>query len=136
MVHACRALWKFRVAWGGRLDDRAGRPDASDPMSASRRAEVVARMGEGVAIFPAPPVALRNGDVEHEFRQSSDLFYLTAFDEPESVAVLSTAPNRPAFTLFCRVRDPDRETWDGPRAGLEGALRDYGADASFEIGAL
>jgi len=105
-------------------------------MSKSRRDELRARMGGGVAIFASTPVALRNGDVEHEYRQSSDLYYLTEFDEPESVAVLSAEPDKPALTLFCRVRDPERETWDGPRAGLEGAVATFGADQAFEYKAL
>ena len=93
-------------------------------------------MGGGVAIFASQPVAIRNGDVEHEFRQASDLFYLTEFDEPESVAVISAEPDRPAFTLFCRPRDPERETWDGPRAGLDGAMERFGADQAFDVRAL
>ena len=45
-------------------------------------------MGSGVAVFFSAPVFLRNNDVEHEYRQDSDFFYLTGLDEPESVAVL------------------------------------------------
>src|SRR5262245_15236709 len=102
-------------------------------MMRSRRAELATRMREGVAIFAAPPVALRNGHGEHEFRQSGDPYYLTGFDEPETVAVLRAGAEPPGFTLFCRTRDPDRETWDGPRAGLEGAVRDHGADAALDV---
>ena len=35
--------------------------------------------------------------------------------------------------LFVRDRDPTRETWDGRRAGPDGATRDYGADDAFPI---
>ena len=35
--------------------------------------------------------------------------------------------------MFCRERDEDREQWDGPRAGPEGAVEDYGADDAFPI---
>ncbi|NOY93872.1 MAG: aminopeptidase P family protein, partial [Deltaproteobacteria bacterium] len=31
-------------------------------------------------------------------------------------------------TLFVRLRNPGRETWDGPRAGVEGVVRDFGVD--------
>lgn len=105
-------------------------------MVKARRDELRARMGGGVAIFPSQPVALRNGDVEHEYRQASDLYYLTEFEEPDSVAVVCAEPDRPALTLFCRARDPERETWDGPRAGVEGATAQFGADQAFDNKAL
>ena len=72
-----------------------------------------------VAVLPAAPVFVRNNDVDHEYRQDSDFFYLTGFDEPESVAVLDSKERK--TILFVRPRDPDREIWDGPRAGVEGA---------------
>ncbi|HSO31163.1 MAG TPA: aminopeptidase P N-terminal domain-containing protein, partial [Labilithrix sp.] len=52
---------------------------------------VAARAGEtdAVCVFPAAPVFTRNNDVEHDYRQDSDLFYLTGFNEPASVLVLS-----------------------------------------------
>ena len=87
-----------------------------------------------VAVIPAAPVFVRNNDVEHEYRQDSDFFYLTGFDEPESVAVLDGA-NR-TFTLFVRPRDRDREVWDGPRTGVDGAKSVYGADEAFVVADL
>lgn len=94
------------------------------------------RIGPGVAIVPAAPVAFRNSDVEHEYRQDSDLYYLTGFDEPESVLVLTGAHAEHRSVLFVRPRDPERETWDGPRAGVDGAQARFGADAAFPIAEL
>jgi len=89
---------------------------------------------DSIAIVPAAPVRLRNNDVEYAYRQDSDFFYLTGFAEPESVAVL--IPGRPPaeYVLFVRDRDAERETWDGRRAGTDGAIRDHGADDAFPIG--
>jgi Xaa-Pro aminopeptidase len=87
-----------------------------------------------VAVLPAAPVFLRNNDVEHEYRQDSDFFYLTGFDEPQSVLVVDALARK--TTLFVRPRDRDREVWDGPRAGIDGAMKAYGADEAFEIGEL
>src|SRR5262245_57288535 len=86
------------------------------------RAEVLRRMRElsprpSAAVFPATPVATRNHDVEHPYRADSDLFWLTGFEEPESVAVLST--DGKALTLFVRPRDKEREIPNGRRAGVE-----------------
>jgi len=106
----------------------------------ARRDEVLRRMrelapGPSLAVFPATPVAVRNNDVEHPYRADSDLFFLTGFEEPEAVAVLSTEAGK-GLTLFVRPRDKEREIWNGRRAGTEGALRNFGADAAFEIGKL
>ncbi len=86
----------------------------------------------GLLLVPSQPVAIRNNDVEHPYRQHSDLWYLSGFDEPESVLVLSTSSERP-FTLFVRERDPEREVWDGARAGVEGAKEYFGADEAHAI---
>ena len=94
-------------------------------------------MGQGLAVCFATPVFLRNNDVEHEYRQDSDLYYLTGFDEPESVAVLvSDGQGGGRFILFVRPSDPEREIWDGRRAGLEGAVQTFGADEAYPIAEL
>src|SRR5579863_655506 len=81
----------------------------------------------GIAILPSAPVSTRSNDVEYVYRQDNDFYYLTGFAEPESVAVL--APGHPdgEFVLFVRPRDKEREIWTGVRAGIEGAVSDYGA---------
>jgi Xaa-Pro aminopeptidase len=89
-----------------------------------------------VALIPAAPHRLRSRDVHYPYRQDSDFRYLTGFPEPEALAVL--APGRPEgeFLLFCRDRDPEKEIWDGKRAGQEGAVRNYGADQALSISTL
>jgi Xaa-Pro aminopeptidase len=104
---------------------------------ARRRRAVMERIGpQAVAIVPAAPQRLRNHDVHYPYRQDSDFRYLTGFPEPEAVAVLAPGRAEGEFILFCRDRDPERETWDGRRAGQEGAQRDYGADQALSIGKL
>ena len=93
-------------------------------------------MGDGVAVFPSAPLAIRNHDVEHPYRQDSDLYYLTGFDEPESLLILTNQHDEHRCVLFVRPRMKDREIWDGPRAGVEGAVERFGADAAFPIDEL
>jgi Xaa-Pro aminopeptidase len=100
-----------------------------------RRERVLAAIHPGVLVIPSAPLAIRNNDVEHEYRQDSDFFYLTGFDEPDSVLVLNSQSEQ-RFTLFVRARDPEREVWDGARAGVEGAVGEFGADVAFTIGDL
>ncbi len=102
---------------------------------ARRRRAIMEDMGEGsIAILPAAPVRARNRDVEYPYRQDSDFYYVTGFDEPEAVAVLVPKRKRGEYILFCRERDAEMEIWNGARSGLEGACADYGADDAFPIG--
>src|SRR5690606_7562867 len=102
----------------------------------ARRRRQLMRMigGDAIAIVAAAPQRIRSHDTHYPYRQDSDFHYLCSFPEPEAVLVL--VPGRAAgeTLLFCRERDPDRERWDGPRAGLEGAVEQYGADDAYPIG--
>jgi len=100
-----------------------------------RRRQLMRMIGKGsIAVLPSANIKHRNRDVEYSFRQDSDFHYLTAFDEPDAVAVL--VPGRPEgeFILFCRERDPEREVWDGKREGPDGVIENFGADDAFPIG--
>ncbi|MCB9933519.1 MAG: aminopeptidase P N-terminal domain-containing protein [Planctomycetes bacterium] len=98
-----------------------------------RRDELIKRMQDGVAIFPAAPTYLRNGDVHHDYRQHSDFFYLTGFEEPGSLALVIKGHGEHRFVLFVPKRDKLMEIWNGRRAGPEGAKARYGADAAFTL---
>lgn len=101
---------------------------------ARRRKALMAQMvPNSIAILPAAAVAIRNRDVEHVYRQDSDFQYLSGFPEPEAVIALIPGREHGEYVLFCRERNPERELWDGLRAGQEGAVSDYGADDAFPI---
>jgi Xaa-Pro aminopeptidase len=101
---------------------------------AHRRRQFMRMIGkDAIAVLPAAPVRHRNGGIEYAYRQDSHFYYLTGFAEPEAVAVL--VPGRPQaeYLLFVREHDAVRESWDGPRAGTDGAVERYGADDAFPI---
>ena len=100
----------------------------------SRLAEIVGP--EGLAVIPAAHEVIRNYDVPHPFRQDSAFWYLTGFPEPEGVAVIAPGDDDGDYTLFVRPKDPSLEVWTGIRAGTEGAIEDYAADAAYEIAEL
>ncbi len=104
---------------------------------ARRRSAVLKKIGkESLAIVAAAPERLRNRDVHYPYRQDSDFFYLTGFPEPEAIAVLAPGAPQGDYLLFCRPRDPERETWDGRRAGPQGAEKHYAADTAYPINEL
>ncbi|MBI4701636.1 MAG: aminopeptidase P N-terminal domain-containing protein [Deltaproteobacteria bacterium] len=88
---------------------------------------------DGVAIFHAPAASLRNCDVEHPFRQSSDLYYLTGFEEPESVLVVTSVHPEHRAVMFVRPRDQEREPWEGPRPTPDAVKEQLGLDAAFGL---
>ena len=101
-----------------------------------RRRNLLKELGDGIAIVTTNPHHHRNRDTQFPFRPDSDFYYLTGFAEPESVAVLIPGREAGEFVLFCRPKDPLRETWDGRRAGIIGACETYGADQAFDIAEL
>lgn len=99
-----------------------------------RRRNLIEHMApEGIAILPSAPERVRNRDVHYPFRQDSDFHYLTGFDEAEAVLVLIPGREHGESVLFCRERNPEKERWDGFRAGPEGAVADFGLDDAFPI---
>jgi Xaa-Pro aminopeptidase len=99
-----------------------------------RRRQFMRMIGkDSIAILPAAPVRHRNGDIQYAYRQDSHFHYLTGFPEPEAVAVLVPGRSHAEYLLFVRERDAERESWDGPRAGTEGAIERFGADDAFPI---
>ena len=98
-----------------------------------RRQQVMEKIGNGTAIFRSAPMAVMHNDVEYTYRQDSDFFYLTGFNEPEAVAIL--APHHPEhqFILFVQPKDPEKETWTGYLHGVEGAKEIFAADEAYSI---
>jgi Xaa-Pro aminopeptidase len=100
---------------------------------ADRRDRFLKEIGDGIAVVEAATETVRNHDVHHVFRQDSDFFFLTGFAEPEAVALFDPGHDTERFVLFVRPRDPEREAWDGKRAGVEGAKERFGADAAYPL---
>lgn len=102
-------------------------------MIKSQLEEFMRRMApRSVALIPGARETTRSNDTHYRFRQDSDFFYLTGFEEPDAIAVVKPSKD-PKYTLFVRPRDPEREIWDGRRAGVEGAVSDFGANEAFPI---
>jgi Xaa-Pro aminopeptidase len=99
---------------------------------AARRAHLLQTMQRGIAVVPTSPERIRNRDAHYPYRFDSHFFYLTGFREPDSVLVL-VAGDGPQSILFCRDKDPERETWDGFRFGPLAAREAFGFDMAFAV---
>ena len=101
----------------------------------ARRSQLIAKMGEGIAIIPTALEVIRNRDSHYPYRFDSYFYYLTCFKEPEYLFVL-IAGEAPKSILFCRDKDMEREIWDGFRFGPEAAEEQFGFDEAFSISQL
>jgi len=101
---------------------------------ARRRRYLAEHMGPNtIAILPSSTVKNRNRDVDHHFRQDSDFFYLSGFNEPDAVIVIIPGREHGESILFCRERDPSKEMWDGFIMGPDRATKMKGFDDAFPI---
>ncbi|MBN8225288.1 MAG: aminopeptidase P N-terminal domain-containing protein [Xanthomonadales bacterium] len=101
---------------------------------ARRRRQLMRMAGEdAILVLPAAPLRVRSHDTHYPYRQDSDFWYLCGFPEPEAVLVLVPGRRHGEALLFCRERDPEREAWDGPRFGQEGAVASFGMDDAYPI---
>ena len=99
-----------------------------------RRAALMKRVGKGnIAIISSASQQIRNRDVHYPYRQDSDFFYLTGFNEADSLAVFIPGREQGEYVLFCREYDEQKALWEGAHAGLEGATKHYDADDAFPI---
>ncbi|MFT3761234.1 MAG: aminopeptidase P N-terminal domain-containing protein [Pseudoxanthomonas sp.] len=104
---------------------------------AKRRRQLMRMAGDdAILVLPAAPERVRSHDTHYPYRQDSDFWYLCGFPEPEAVLVLVPGRKHGEALLFCRERDPEREAWDGPRFGQEGAVDAFGMDDAYPIADL
>lgn len=98
-----------------------------------RRQQLLEQMPDGsIMVIAAESLKTRNNDAEYPFRQASNFYYLTGFNEPDALLVLAKGGEYPV-TLFCPPRDPEMEIWTGYRAGPEGCVERFGADQAFNL---
>ncbi len=101
---------------------------------ARRRRQLMRIAGDNaILVLAAAPERIRSRDTHYPYRQDSDFWYLTGFDEPSAVLVLVPGRAHGETLLFCRERDPEREGWDGPRLGPERACEALGLDDAYPI---
>ncbi|MDA9626060.1 aminopeptidase P N-terminal domain-containing protein [Pseudomonadota bacterium] len=98
-----------------------------------RRQRLGANLPPNAAIVIAgASTQYRNADSSYAFRQDSNFWYLTGFNEAEATLVVLTDNSKTAKSIaFVPEKDKLKEIWDGYRAGPEGAVKDHGFDEAY-----
>jgi len=87
-----------------------------------RRQALLTQLPQGaVVIVQCAAVHIRNGDVEHDYRQDSSFFYLSGMLESQATLVLANGVNGPSSTIFCASKNKLQEIWHGRRLGVDAA---------------
>lgn len=97
-----------------------------------RRKKILNGLNGSALIVSAHPEQIRNDDVHHSYRQDSNMYYLTGFEEPESFLILRPGKT-PESVMFVRQKNVERETWDGFRFGPEGTKKEFLIDEVYTI---
>lgn len=99
-----------------------------------RRKELMAQMEENsIALVAAAPQVTRSNDTEYPYRQNSDFYYLTGFEEDEAVLALIPGREQGEAVLFCQERDRSKELWTGILLGPERAGETLLVDDAFPM---
>lgn len=103
----------------------------------NRLDHLMTKLEGGAMLLMSQPVATKNSDVHHSYRQESFLYYLTGIRETDSaLLVLPHGDKAQKTVLFVHPKDPLKEMWEGVRLGVEGAKGVVPVDEVREIGTL
>lgn len=109
------------------------RKSLESPHIFSKRRRRLAEKIPGAALIVAShPEYIRNDDVHHAYRADSNLYYLTGFEEPESILVFRPGQT-PETVMFVRKKNIERETWTGFRFGPEGVEKEFAIEKAYPI---
>ncbi len=101
-----------------------------------RRSRLLRLLKNQIMIVTAAPEAVSSRDQFHPYFQNPNFFYLTGFEEPQSVLILSGTGRGPRSVLFLSERDSLHEKWDGEKLGLKRAKRRFRLDEVRDISNL
>lgn len=99
----------------------------------ARRQKFIKKMqSNSAAIFFAAPEVIRSNDSYYPFRQNSDFWYLTGFDEPQAaLLIIKDADHQIKTILFNRKKDKSAEIWTGYRMGQDEAISQIQVDETY-----
>lgn len=108
------------------------KPTENPEIFKRRRYKVMAGLQQAALLVAAHPEHIRNDDVPYPYRQDSNFYYLTGFEEPEAFLLLRPGKT-PESVMFVRQKNTERETWDGFRFGPDAAQKEFLIDEVYPI---
>ena len=114
----------------------SAQPDSSpaafrDDLKA-RRAALAAKLGTGsLAILWSAPARVYSRDVDYEYRQDSDLLYLTGVEQAETILLMIPGSPQRSEVLFITPSNPRQEHYVGKYLSKEDARAQTGIDTIF-----
>lgn len=93
------------------------RPVSADALAddlRARRARLMERLGpDAMFIAWSAPPSVYSRDIDYEYRQDSNLLYLTGIEQEDTILVLMPGNRERKEVLFVREPNPVREHWNG-----------------------
>ena len=88
---------------------------------------------DSVMLIPSAKMQTRSNDTEYVFRQDSNFYYLTGFNEPEALLLICKNRKKSKTILFLREKNPEMEMWLGRFLGVKDAVKTLGVDEAYDI---
>jgi Xaa-Pro aminopeptidase len=110
----------------------------SPEFHANKRQVLRDKMPEkSVAILFSNPVKNRSNDVDFQYHQDPNFYYLTGLREPNSMVVIfkeeiEIRGKKTNEIIFVQERNEKKEQWDGKRVGKEGLVNFFGFNNAFD----
>jgi len=99
---------------------------------AQRRNMLLSQLEDNSCVLiESSTLAARNSDVDYLFRQDSNFFYFSGFNEPDALLLLKKCAGKTEYHMFCQPRDKEMEIWFGYRTGEQGLLDNYQVDFAY-----
>ena len=105
---------------------------------AARRSRIMDKLGpDTLLLLRSAPSRTYSLDVDYEYRQDSNLYYLTGLTQPDTALVLMPGNASRREILFVKPRDSEHEHWNGrllshEEAGTQTGIRTVMTTAQFE----
>ncbi|WP_345987431.1 aminopeptidase P N-terminal domain-containing protein [Sulfurimonas sp. HSL1-2] len=101
-----------------------------------RRDRLLSKMEEGIAVLGTATLKTRSNDTEYPYRQNSDFFYLTGFEEDNAALVLVRGSDANKSVLFVQPKVEEMELWTGKRTGVDAAKARFDVDEVYSVEAF
>ncbi|HUR32900.1 MAG TPA: Xaa-Pro aminopeptidase [Vicinamibacterales bacterium] len=130
---AVRAVLAFALAF---VAAASAASDLSDDLAA-RRARLMERLGpDTMLVLLSAPTRVYSGDVDYEYHQDPNLYYLTGITQPDTALVLMPGNTSRREILFIKDRNPEREHWTGRLLSRDDARTRSGIATVLSINAF